>query len=55
MHVRMIKSPKPNTRAPETPGEKLRPRALGWQKLAFAIAAVLLAGWIIFLAAMAKK
>jgi hypothetical protein len=51
----MSKSPKTNTRAPETPIEKLRPRPLWWQKVAFVVTAVLLVGWMIFLAVMAKK
>ena len=51
----MSKSPKTNTRVPESPSEKLRPRPQSWQKVAFVMTVVLLVGWIIFLAVMAKK
>jgi hypothetical protein len=51
----MSKSSRPKVAAPQLPEEKPRPAPRPWQKFAFAISAVLLFAWVIFLALMAKK
>jgi hypothetical protein len=53
--ARMSKSPRTATPASIRPANEQRPAPRPWQKFVFAVAAMLLSSWVIFLAWMAKK